>query len=863
MSNSQNIDPPKWAISLVRRYVKPHLLERVEGDLYELFEDRIERSGPFKARWSFVLDSIRLLRPATSNYIQFNQFVMLSNYFKLSLRNLKRNYIPSFINIFGLSVAIGACYTLFLFLNFAMTANNYHEHKEQIFQVENFLTRSGKSSFLSGNSPEPLGPALKDQFPQIESFTRYNRSAATFKYKDKVFNDQFQIVDPAFLDMFTFPLRLGDKSLLAQPNSIILSHAMAEKYFGDGDPIGESMEAILPSGEKLGFIVNGVAEKFPTNTTFLFNALVSYQNAPAILGRDSNSWANFVNATFIKLRNPGDAEAILAGMKPFIDLQNQSRENRQIEDFLLENFQTLSASAQGLSGRVVGGEAKSTKIGVVIIGALLLLLACFNYINIAIVSSTRRIKEIGVRKSIGGSKSQLVFQFLTENIIICAFSVVLGVALGANLFLPLLNGLMPINLGSDLGNPTIWLFLLGILLFTGVVSGAYPAFYISAFNAVNIFQGRVKLGSGKGYLFKTFLTFQFMLSFLVAFASIVFIQNSKYQRQIDWGYNQSQVIAVYLQDNSYEQFRNEVASLSETEEVVGSVNHVGRSRRGFNFSLDGEPKECLQFQVGFGYSEIMEFDLLQGRLFEQSRTSDSDRAVVVNEKFVNDFAIESPVGKFIKVDTVEMEIIGVVKDFHYQSFYSSIEPVVFRVGQEEDFNYLVARIGAGNVVQAGEKMQNLWARLNPDFPYEGFFQDQTFDDFFVQMSRPTRLLIGVAFLSIILSAMGLFGLVSLLIAQKMKEFSIRKVLGAAVSNVIYMVNKPFLLVMVIALILSGPLSFLLIDFYLDTIHSFHIPIGIIQISLAMILMIAVGVITVSTQVLKVVRSNPVQSLREE
>lgn len=788
---------------------------------------------------------------------------MFKNFIKTAIRNLAKNKLISFINIFGLSIAIGCSLVVYMLVDYEYNQDIFHENRDNIFLLENVIARDGVEQ-LWGDSPAPIGEMMEIDFPQIKHMVRVDDRNIVLKYEEKVFDEYIRFVDPEFLDMFTFPLSSGNKSALLDHSKVIISKRIADKYFGQESAIGEQIEVII-NDKKESFTIGGVAEQFPKLSSFGFDILANFDKKFNIFDEeDPNDWKDFIRATFIQLNDPKDIDLISSKMDKYIALQNAAEEDWPAISYPFQPFNTLSINSYNIRGDISGGGDPIGRIVLSTIGAFMLLLACFNYINISISSATKRLKEIGVRKVIGGTKKQLVFQFLGENLIICMLALALGAVWARTLFGPWFDSQFTIGLELNFyENVNAWLFFAALLFITGIASGAYPAFYISSFNAVNIFRGRQKFGKKSAFT-KVFLTFQFILSIITIVFGIAFVQNAEFLQAQDWGYNQEQTFVVRVDsERTYTSLKNEFQQSPDIKLMAGSRNHIGRSTGLSVIDYHDKKYEIRNIDVGFDYLETLNIRLKEGRFFDRSFLSDKDISVVINQKFADNLQWDSPIGETFDLDTVKYSVVGVVENFHYDDFDEKIEPTFFRMTEEENFRFLSMRITEGKSTEVEALAETLWAKHVPDLPYTAFFQDEVFDRYFNNLKGHGRIMGFTAMLAIILSCMGLYGLVSLNVATRMKEFSIRKVLGAGAASIFKGVNRQFVWLIGIACILGLPISFYMVNMLFDEVYEYHMTLTMVPLAMAASFIFGVALLTVSTQIYKVVKSNPVDALRNE
>ncbi len=788
---------------------------------------------------------------------------MLKNFLKTALRSIVKNKLISFINIFGLSVAIGCSLVVYIYVDWELSMDKYHVNHEKIFLLQNIVSRDGEEQRW-GDSPAPIGEMLKDDFPQIIEMVRVDNRSAVGKYGDKVFKERVRFVDPAFLKMFSFPLESGNNEVLSDPTKLVISKRMAEKYFGEENPLGKQFELIL-NNKKESFEIAAVGGKFPKTSSFTYDFLINFERKFNIYDKDDpEDWKDFINATFIQLENPSDIDYISDSMDKYIKLQNAADEDWPASAYTFHPLTTLSLNSYKINGDISGGGDPVGRIVLSMIGIFMMLLACFNYINISIVSATKRLKEIGIRKVIGGTKRQLVFQFIGENLIVCLFALILGSLLARFLFGPWFDNLFSIGLSLELyQNPKAWLFFFVLLMITGLGSGAYPAFYVSSFNAVSIFRGKQRFGT-KNKFTKVFLVFQFVLSIITIVFGITFVQNANYQQERDWGYNQEQVLVIPIdKEQTYTVLKNEFIQNPNIASIAGSKNHIGRFVNTEVIDLNGKKNEIRRIDVGYDYLETLGVRLKKGRFFERSRGSDTEESVIINEKFAKNMEWEQPLGKIFDIDSLSFNVVGVTENFHYDDFDDQIEPAFFKVAKPEDFNFISLKVKAGKANNTTEIAARVWKENVPDLPYTGFFQDTVFDNYFTNVKGHGKIMGFTATLAIILSCMGLFGLVSLNVNARMREFSIRKVLGAEILHIFNGVNRQYIWLILIACFLGLPISYYFVNMLLEEVYAYHMPLTAGPLILATVFIFGVSLLTVSSLIYKVIVANPVDSLRSE
>ncbi len=790
---------------------------------------------------------------------------MFRNYFKTALRSLMKTPMSSFINIFGLSIAIGICVFVYGFAHWVYSTDQFHINKESVYLVTFTADRDGTLQ-QHGMTPRPLGEMLREDFANIKNVCRVEDRNVIVKYQDHVFHERVRYTDPDFLAIFTFPLKWGTSSSLSDINSIILNEDMSVKYFGEQNPVGMDLLVKFGEGNSKAFKVTGVAKKFPDARTIDFEFLINIKNLQiSDTQYNADDWSSLLNATLIHVDNPLDIETIKNGMDKYRVFQNDAvEEDRAIVSFAFEPLATLHNRAGDIRDDISYSSDSNYRstIYLSIVGLLMLALACFNYINIAIVSAAKRLKEIGVRKTIGATRRVVIVQFLTENIVITFFALIFGVILGATFFIPGFEQMWHFSMGFTLIDPAIWIYLPAILLFTAIASGLYPAFYISKFQVVRILKGSVAFGQ-KNPLTKMFLVFQLIIACILITSAVMFTQNTAYLAKRGWGYNQE--TTMYAQVVDVVAFDKLHAVMDQNPDIVsisGSSHHLGKDNSTTLIRMEDRQYEVQEYSVDANYFGTMGISLQQGRAFTENSESDKQR-VVVNETFVKSLALAQPLGHQFKMDTIHYEIIGVVKDFHSYSFHQKLQPAIFTIAERRDYRFLSIRVQADQEEQTYKALLHGWAELFPDTPFQGGYQEDVWGNYYQEIRIHATIWQVFAFIAILLATLGLYGLITINIAGRKREFSIRKVLGAGLKNITNIFSKQYVLLMIIAVIIGSPLSYILIKLLIETAYSYHMPIDYSGVIIAVFILILVVFLTISTQIRKVLNANPVDGLKVE
>lgn len=861
---SRRVTIPRIPHAFFRLYCKKERYEEIHGDLEEFFYERVEVVGLTKARLFYIWNVIRCFQPYAWKIPQSqnSNIVMFRNYFKTSYRSMIKNPLSSFINVFGLAVAVGVCMVVYSFMDFDYSIDRFHEYKDEVYLTTFFVDREGTEEQY-GRSPAPLGEMLRQDFSSIKKVTRVLDGSAVMKQGDNVFHESIRYVDPAFLEMFTFPLKWGASSSLTDPNSIILSAETSVKYFGDENPIGKDIKAIFNDTEVKTFKVGGVADEFPKAHIIGFDFLVNFDNLdisnPSF---DLTDWQGMVNATFIQVEDAANLEVIAEGMKKYRKLQNAVERDWAITAFDFVKVHDLHLASGDIRDDISHDGSLEGRVALPIVAIFILALACFNYINIAIVSSTKRLKEIGLRKVIGANKRLVIVQFLAENLFVTFLAGLLGLLLAATIFLPWFSAFADIASEFNLLDGNLWIFLIGVLVFTGIVSGIYPAFYISKFEVVKIFKGTVKFGT-KNTLTKVFLSVQLMLACIGITFAVMFAQNSSYQAKRDWGYKQKETLYVNVSDRSvYDQMKTAIEQNPDVTSLAGSSHHLGRTSATTIVHLPDRQYEVREIAVGSSYFETLGIELERGRFFEEHRESDR-KSIVVNQLFVENLALNEPIGAQIKVDSIQYDIVGVAKNFHFNNFYYENLPTIFTVAAQDDYRYLTMQVRNGAEQEAYEFIETHWGQLFPEIPFQGGYQEDVWVGFYEELAIMKKFSRAIAIVFVLLASLGLYGLVKLNISGRIREFSIRKTLGANVKNIASNIFSQYVLLSIAAVVFGAPIGHIMITALMDMMFPDPRPFGFSGAALSAIILVLVLILVISTQIRKISRSNPVDGLKVE
>jgi ABC-type antimicrobial peptide transport system permease subunit len=711
----------------------------------------------------------------------------------------------------------------------------------------------------------PLGPALASDFPQVERAVRIELQGCKVYLENRGFDELVYFADAGYFDMFSFPLKAGNPQALNEPNAVFLSAEFAQKYFNGEEAIGKNIIIVFENQAKKICTVSGVAEPFPENAGFKFDILTGFSTLETFDANALLDWKTYNRGTFVQLRQPEDAGVLAENMGKYVAAHNAANEELQITSFVFDNLRHPNPNAYEVYSRPAFAAPPVLTLMFALIALLMMALSCFNYINIALGFVGKRLKEIGVRKVIGGKKIQLIVQFMFENLLLCLLALLLGLALTEAIFIPVLNSIMVVKISlSFTENPWLWAFLAGLLAFTGIASGAYPAFYLSSLQPVSIFKDR-QLSGSKSILPRLLLAIQFILAFSTVIIGVVLLVAGKYWQDLPWGYQPDQTLVVRLDHSEQYRFLQAEAERSAyVLEVAGAANHIGESLARENIFVGQEKLEAIRFDVGAGYFETMGLQLLAGRFFDPNRPYEGANTVVVNKTFVKERNWAEPIGQQIKSGEHMRTVIGVVDDFKIIGS-GATRPVVFHPAEEGQFAYLVMRYVAGAGNQLETFMKSAWQGLYPEIPFNYFHQNLVFENFYRSFNNVASVFSYLAGLALIIACLGLFGLASQNYASHLKEVSIRKILGASVTDTVLLANRAFLLILLIASVVATGMCYAGVRILLAAFEAYTgaMELGFAPYLVANFLVFLTAAIAISGQSYKLAKASPVVSLRNE
>jgi putative ABC transport system permease protein len=808
---------------------------------------------------------------------------MIKNYLLVALRNLRNHKAYSLINIVGLAVGIACCIAIMLFVRDELSYDTFNKFADRIYRPR-LLGRVNGHDINIAMSPVAMGPAVYHDLPDVVAYARLVRSGSTVvRYEDKTFiEERFFGADSTVFDVFTFPFVAGNpKTALTQPNTVVITESIAHKYFGNENPIGK----ILNVGKKDDFVVTGVIKDIPQNSHLHPDFMGSLTTSP-----DSRNptWLSSNYYTYLLLRkgvNPAefqkklDEELIKYGspqLKAIIGVPLEQFRAAGKYEYLLQPLTSIHLNSH-LDYEI---EPNSDITYVYIFSAIamaILLIACINFVNLSTARSEKRAKEVGVRKTLGSTRTYLVGQFMSESILMSFIAVVLAVGI-VELLLPLFNGIANKTLSLNLfSNPLSIPVLICFALVVGIIAGSYPAFYLSSFHPIDVLRSDTRKAGRKSFLRSGLVIFQFAISIALFVGTFIIFAQLRYVQTKDLGFDKEEAIVISRTNdisNQLQSFEDElrtnrgIVSLSNSNAIPGNQGGDNACR------LEGAPEsqyeDIQQMFCDFDFASTYKLGIADGRFFSKEHPSDS-AAVVVNEEVVKSFNPKQIVGKTLvypgagpsRTD-LKYEIIGVVKDFNYRSLHEPIRPLAIRLFPNRGFigRFVTVRLAPGDHLSTISFIENVWKKYAGDEEFSWNFLDDNLQKLYTADQRTSEIAGAFSVLAIFIASLGLLGLAAFVTEQRTKEIGIRKVLGASVAEIVALLSKEFVRWVLIANVVAWPLAYYVMNNWLKN-FAYRTDMSIWIFAASGVLALVIALLTVSSHAIKAATANPVESLRYE
>jgi len=785
---------------------------------------------------------------------------VFKNYIKIAFRNIRKHKGYSFINIAGLAIGLACCLLILVWVLDELSYDKFHENSPYLYRVEENQNYSGRIYHVTV-TPYPLAPALKADIPEIIDATRYvGLGSQLLRHGEKVFFESgIRAVDPSFFRMFTFPLVKGDSSTaLEDPFSLVVSEDMAEKYFGEEDPIGK----VFSINNRYDFKVTGVMKNVPNNSYLQFDMVIPYELLKRVGAVNESMGSNSI-LTVVQLQKGASVQQVNDKIRGFI----KKHVPDTVTELELALYSRIHLHQYFGYGRDMG-QIKYVYIFSVI-ALFVLLIACINFMNLSTARSANRAREVGVRKVVGALKGHIIRQFYGESVIYAFIALVFAIIMVV-LLMPAFNNLSgkELSLGI-LGNWQILAGFFGITLFTGLVAGSYPALFLSAFQPVRVIKGSLKSGAGSSLFRRVLVVIQFALSIFLIIGTVVVYNQLHYMKNREIGYDKEHLIYIPMRgqtSGSYSAFKDALVRDPRILGVSGATHrpsNIGSNSGGADW--DGKDPEQVVLigisSVDYDYIKTVGIKMVEGRSFSKDYATDKTEAFIVNEEVAKLMGKESVVGERFSFVGREGKIIGVMKNFHYHSLRNEIEPLAINM-RPSGLPYTFIRIPPEDISATLVFVEKTWQSVVPNFPFEYRFLNEDFERYYRSEERMGGLLKYFSILAVFIACLGLFGLASFTAEQRTKEIGIRKVLGASAPQITLLLCREFFVLVLLANIISWPVAYFIMRNWLQD-FAYRTGQSVITFVLTMVLALLIALLTVSFQAVKAAVANPVNALKYE
>lgn len=881
--------PPRWATRLLETFCAPHLLEEVQGDLEERFHRRVAQFGERVARRRYTAEVLGFLRRRLNgpfalkrprNEVSphfFSNPAMLRNYVKIALRTLAHNKAYAFINVVGLSIGLAAAMLILLFTKDEVSYDRFHANHPNLYRITSKrIAPGGTLEGLEGNTGFFQGPKFTAGIPDIQAFVRFQDYLYDTKRGTEVKSQQVFLTDTSFFSVFSFPLLSGDpKTALRQPKSVVISEGLAQTHFGTTDALGKVIFFKQSYGEGVNgpfepYAVTGVAKKCPQNSSIKFEALMPLVVKQEEIGNDFG-WFNIFLNTFVVLKptaNVGRVEASMnriyrADAKESMKMMAEKYGMKHREDYMLQPFTAMHLS-EDLSANNGLVDGSNPLFSYLLSGIALFILgiACINFVNLTVARSLKRAKEIGIRKVVGGGRTQLTWQFLGESFLLCfaafAFALLLVEAV-----LPTFNQLANKALSlSYLFDVKLVVSYVALFLATGLLAGFYPALVLSKYDPVQTLYGRFQL-SGKNHLQKTLVVLQFAIASFLIIGTLTIYSQFDYLTHKSLGYDDTHVISIEKPglNPSLDVLK---AELLKAPGIVAVAPKNG-GQWGTAAKINGETQVEFTYEtIDPTYLPLFKIPIAKGRNFSPDFPTDSTQSVLVNETFVKTAGWKAPLGQVVNFwyNEEKYRVVGVVKDYHYEALNKKIGPQLFTMRPKNGYGKAFIKIKPNTETASLRHLEATFKKLFPFSPYAYKFLDVENRRQYEAEAKWKQIMLFGAVLTIFISCIGLFGLATLSAERRTKEVGIRKVLGASASSIVQLLSSDFLKLVGISFVFAFPAAYFATDQWLQN-YPYRIGISPWTFVVAAAAAVLIAFLTVSLQSLRAALTNPVKSLRSE
>ena len=847
--------PPRLAAWLLKHVLPDGGWQTPLGDFEEYFNEVAAHRGLAWARlwyWGQVLNVL----PRKLCHSAFWGIIMLANYLKVAFRTLAKRKGYAFINISGLAIGIACCMLIFLWVRDERSYDRFHENADRIYRV--LLDPGQAADRHEAVSPAPLGGVMKESYPDVEKAVRITRWRTSIEQGENRYDQTGAFVDIDFLTMFSFPLLEGDPTIaLANPYSIVISEKMASRYFGESSPTGH----ILRLGDTTDFTVTGVLKNLSGNSHLQFDFLV-----PTDLESDfwsADNWGNVSHHTYLLLSRGANITAVTQKLNDVVNANNP----RNANTYYLQPLTDIHLRSN--FNFDIPGHGNLLYVQIFSIIALVVLVgACINYMNLSTARSGRRAREIGLRKVVGAHRRSIAAQFVGESVFMTAWAGILAIII-VELSLSQFNALSGKNLAIDYTDLSLLSMLFGIVVLTGILAGSYPALYLSSFQPVSVLKGLTTSGT-KGRAFRnTLVLVQFSLAIILIIGAQAVKRQIDFVQSVNLGFEKENLVYLDMRGDLAAEYETMKERLMNNPNIlsVAASNYLpmniwsGTSNTDWEERAEDHRVQMQVLRVNYDFLHTYGMEIVGGRGFSRDFVTDASKAVILNEAAVRAIGLEAPIGKRFSWGETDYTIIGIVKDFHYKPLSISVEPLFMQLRQDAA-RFLSVRIRSEGVDQSVASLKELWASYRPDDPFEFHFLDETLDQQYGTEEQLGKITMIFTLLAIFISCLGLLGLASYVAERRIKEIGIRKIVGASVPRIVWMLSMDMVKWVAIALVIAWPLGFFVIYRWLEN-YAVHFKIGLSMFVMAGLLTLVVAFLTVSFQSLRAALLNPVEALKYE
>lgn len=789
---------------------------------------------------------------------------MIKNYIRTAWRNLLKNKGFSLINISGLAIGMASAILILLWVQNQLSHDRFHKNVNRTYVMNNRDRDPEGKLWAWPTTPKILGPTLKHDYPEVEEMARVNNSTFYLTRGETQLKCDGIFTDPGFLSVFSFPLVKGNiHEALNGGNKIVLTEKLAKKLFGNNDPLGKTVK--IDSTDYM--TVSGVLKDLPNNTIFNFEYLLPWSYMKK-LGWDDDYWGNNSIMTFVMLKK-GASQAAFDRKIRKITIEHSQNSGETTTEVFTHPFADHWLYSKPVNGQYDGGRIERVRLFIVI-AVFILLIACINFMNLSTARSQKRAREVGIRKVVGAPREKLIIQFISESILIALIAGIIALIL-VQLCLPWYNILVNIPLHVEYGSFYFWASFIFFILFTGILAGSYPAFFLSSFKPVKVLKGTFQSAGSIITPRKILVVTQFTFAIILIISTIIVKHQINYALSRDTGYSKEQLVYSYLQGDiskNYELIRNELLSSGAAVSVTKTMSPITQRYSdswGFQWPGSTEKDKKIDFvrmSTDAGFTKTMGIKLLAGRDIDIYSYPTDSNAVMLNETAAKTMRLKDPVGQIVKEGETNWHVVGVFRDFVFESPYSKVNPLL-TFGPDSWFSVIHYRLNPSHSVKENLKLaEGIFKKYNPGYPYQYNFADESYADKFRDEQQTATLTTLFSGLTIFISCLGLFGLANYMAESRTKEIGIRKVLGAGVFNITTLLSADFLKLVIISFVIASPVAWYSMHRWLEN-YEYRVAIEWWIFGVSCLLTILIAVATVSFQSVKAALANPVKSLRSE